>query len=381
MRVFQRWAMGIVVLMGLTLMWLVTPSAQQAGAGGAQVEDFSVNPARGPVDLGLTDLVLVGAIDVHAHLDPDSPGPGGQVRGIDAFDFATLAQDRGMRGFVWKNHQSPGAAQVAYLVREHLAPGLEVFGRMPLNMATGGVDHDGVATINHYAQIKGGWGRIVEMPTLDAEWGTRNETAESMGRSRPWMLLMPPEAPKAVSVSRNGELLPEVKHLIATMAQLRTVDSNGRLVLATGHSSPEEHLLLAREARQQGLQVLLTHPGNIPQLPEAAELGAFIEINAAGVNRSQEALRAAVEIVHHIGAESIVIGTDCGQMSNPYPTDCLVLAARRLRAQGIADRELDLMIKENPARLLGLTPWREARAAQPTARKPQIPDPDLWEAE
>ena len=369
MRVFQRWAMGIVVLMGLTLMWLVTPSAQQAGAGGAQVEDFRVNPARGPVDLGLTDPVLVGAIDVHAHLDPDSPGPGGQVRGIDAFDFATLAQDRGMRGFVWKNHQSPGAAQVAYLVREHLAPGLEVFGRMPLNMATGGVDHDGIATINHYAQIKGGWGRIVEMPTLDAEWGTRNETAESMGRSRPWMLLMPPEAPKAVSVSRNGELLPEVKHLIATMAQLRTVDSNGRLVLATGHSSPEEHLLLAREARQQGLQVLLTHPGNISQLPEAAELGAFIEINAAGVNRSQEALRAAVEIVHQIGAESVVIGTDCGQMSNPYPTDCLVLAARRLRAQGIADRELDLMIKENPARLLGLTPWREARAAQPTARR------------
>ena len=367
MRAFQRWAMGVFLLMVLTTMGLVTPGAQQAGAGGARVEDFSVNPSRGPVDLGLTDPVLVGAIDVHAHLDPDSPGPGGQVRGTDVFDFATLAQNRGRRGFVWKNHQSPGAAQAAYLVREHVAPGLEMFGRMPLNMATGGVDHEGIATIHHYTQIKGGWGRIVEMPTIDAAWGTRNETAESMGQRRPWTLLMPPEAPKSVSVSRNGELLPDVKHLIATMAELRTVDSQGRLVLATGHSSPEEHLLLAREARQHGLQVLLTHPGNIPQLPEAAALGAFIELNAAGINRSQEAVRAAVDMIRHVGAASIIMATDCGQMNNPYPTDCLVLAARRLRAQGITDRDLDLMVKENPARLLGLTPWREARAALSTA--------------
>ena len=101
---------------------------------------------------------------------------------------------------------------------------------------------------------------------------------------------------------------------------------------------------------------MLTHPGNIPQLPEAAELGAFIEVNAAGINRSQEAVRVAVTMIRRIGAESIIIGTDCGQMSNPYPTDCLVLTARRLRAEGITDRELDLMIKGNPARLLGLTP-------------------------
>ena len=355
----QRSVMGALAVIVLAVVSTVGPGAQQPGAAGAQVEDFRVNSARGPVDLGLTDPVLVGAIDVHSHLDPDSPGPGGQVRGIDAFDFATLAQHRGMRGFVWKNHQSPGSAQLAYLVREHVAPGLEVFGRMPLNMATGGVDHEGLATINHYTQIKGGWGRIVEMPTLDSEWGTRNETAETMGSRRPWMLLMPPDAPTSVRVSRNGQLLPEVKHLIATMARLRTVDSQGRLVLATGHSSPEEHLLLAREARQQGLQVLLTHPGNIPQLPEAAALGAFIEVNAAGINRSEEATRAAVGIVRRIGAESVIIGTDCGQMNNPYPTDCFVLAARRLRAHGITDRGLDRMIKENPARLLGLSPWRE----------------------
>ena len=69
----------------------------------------------------------------------------------------------------------------------------------------------------------------------------------------------------------------------------------------------KEHLLLAREARGQDLQVLLTHPGNIPQLTEAAKLGAFIEMNASGINRSQEAVRAAVEMVRQVGAESILL--------------------------------------------------------------------------
>ena len=90
--------------------------------------------------------------------------------------------------------------------------------------------------------------------------------------------MMPPDTPPFIAVSKDGELLPEVKHLIGVMAKMRTIDSRGAMVLATGHATPEEHLLLAREGRAQGLNVLLTHPGNIPQLPEAAKLGAFIEI-------------------------------------------------------------------------------------------------------
>jgi hypothetical protein len=46
-------------------------------------------------------------------------------------------------------------------------------------------------------------------------------------------------------------------------------------------------------------------------------------------------------------------------MRNPFPTDCLVLAARRLRAAGITEHELTLMMKDNPARLLGLVPWSQ----------------------
>jgi predicted metal-dependent phosphotriesterase family hydrolase len=47
-------------------------------------------------------------------------------------------------------------------------------------------------------------------------------------------------------------------------------------------------------------------------------------------------------------------------MRNPFPTDCLALTAKALREQGMTERELDLMFKENPARLLGLSPWNSS---------------------
>ena len=56
--------------------------------------------ARPPsVDQQLTDPVLVGAIDLHAHFGPDS-----YPRQWDAFEVVALAQARGLRAIVLKNH-------------------------------------------------------------------------------------------------------------------------------------------------------------------------------------------------------------------------------------------------------------------------------------
>jgi len=126
------------------------------------------------------------------------------------------------------------------------------------------------------------------------------------------------------------------------------------MVLATGHATPEEHLLLVREGRSQGLNVLLTHPGDIPQLAEAGRLGAFAEITASNVYKTDAQATAAAALVKKVGAEHLIVSTDCGQTSNVYPSDCLALAARRLRAHGVTQSELDLMYKTNPAKLLGL---------------------------
>src|SRR5437899_10767778 len=102
---------------------------------------------------------LNGVIDIHAHSDPDSV-----ARSIDAIDLAKLAKGRGMRGLVLKNHYEP-TASLAYVVRKEV-PGIEVFGGVDLNRSVGGVNP---AAIERMVLVKGGYGRVVWLPTFDAE--------------------------------------------------------------------------------------------------------------------------------------------------------------------------------------------------------------------
>ena len=66
-------------------------------------------------------------------------------------------------------------------MRKHVAPGFEVFGRMASNYATGGVN---VAALEHFSQIKGGWGRIYEMPTRDFDHRHHASRQHGPGESR-----------------------------------------------------------------------------------------------------------------------------------------------------------------------------------------------------
>lgn len=316
---------------------------------------------NGPIDLKLQDPVLAGALDLHAHLDPDMSGGGQMPRAMDAIDMARQAKARGMRGFAHKTHMDVSSAASAYYAREAV-PGIEVFGRFALNLTVGGLNP---AAVMQFASVKGGWGRIVEMPTRDARVPAND--------ARPWVTPWAPlfaALPRAVATVRSGELLPETKAIIALVAKIKTVDSHGTVVLATGHATPEEHVLIAREARRLGVPVLLTHPGdNVTdaQYQDVKTLGAFVEVNADFYQEGEhpeEKIAFAVKQIQRLGAESIVMGTDCGQMNNPLPADCLALAARALRARGVTDRQLDLMVKANPARLLGLPPPAASRSTR-----------------
>ena len=273
---------------------------------------------------------LAGTIDVHVHSYPDD-----RPRSIHAIDVAKLAKSRGMRAIVLKNHYE-STAGTAYLVRQ-VVPDLEVFGGIALNLTVGGINP---AAVDHMARVTGGWGRIVWMPTFDAE----NQVRFSK-ETRPF-----------VSVSKGGALLPEVKTVIGLIAK------HG-LVLATGHSAPGEGLMLLREGRQQGVrQMIVTHAIQAPvlmdvaQMKEAASFGAFIEF----VGGSPEGQGAAARMdgiaaaIRQVGVASSILSSDLGQQGNPLPPDGFGAFIEALRARGFSDRDLDVMAKQNPARLLGL---------------------------
>src|SRR3984885_12883740 len=170
---------------------------------------------------------LTGAIDIHAHSDPD-----GTPRSIDAIDLAKLAKSRGMRAIVLKNHYEP-TASLAYIVRKEV-PGIEVFGGISLDLTNGGVNP---AAVEWMTKVKGGYGRVVWLPTFDSE-----AQGKVTKQQRPF-----------ASVVRDGEVVPEVAQVIAIAAR-------NNLVLETGHSSGSEDLVIIEEAKRQGVQnVMVTH--------------------------------------------------------------------------------------------------------------------------
>ena len=284
--------------------------------------------------LALSAQSLTGVIDIHAHADPDDSSK--RPRSIDVIDLAKLAKDRGMRGFVLKNHYE-STASTAYVVRQAV-PGIEVFGMLVLNRHVGGINP---AAVEYFTQTQGGWGRIVSMPTEDAENQARYENS-----NRPY-----------VPIARNGQLLPEVREVLGMIAQ-------NDLALATGHSSAEENLLLLREARNLGVRkMIVTHPlgraiaMTIPQMQEAARLGAFLEIvsfQRRTSNNPPITTEEHVETLRGVGIEHFILSTDTGQGGNPLHPDAFETLFATLREQGFTQAEIDRMAKQNPATLLGL---------------------------
>jgi uncharacterized protein DUF6282 len=273
---------------------------------------------------------LRGVIDIHTHSDPDS-----RPRPIDVIDLARLAQKRGMRGLVLKNHFEP-TASVAYLVRKEV-PGIEVFGGIVLNLTVGGVNP---AAVEQMTQFKGGWGRVVWMPTIDAE----NQVRFSK-ENRPF-----------VSVVHSGSITPEVKQVLGIIAK-------NKLTLETGHIAPEESLIIIREARSLGVErIVVTHALSAPvnmsvaQMQQAAKAGAYLELvyNAVEGKYKAHDIQDYVDAMRAVGPDHCIMSTDLSQIGNPLHPDGMAAFIQALLGHGFTQSEIDQMAKKNPAIVLGL---------------------------
>jgi len=273
---------------------------------------------------------LDGVIDIHVHAAPDST-----PRSIDAIDLAKLAQSRGMRAIVLKNHYEPTASDAYYVHK--VVPGIQVFGGIDLNLSVGGMNP---IAVEKMALTTGHLGKFVWMATYD---------------SRAQVLASKVDRPY-VAVSRNGELLPETKSVIA---MIKKYD----LVMATGHNSAEDDLLLIQEARKQGItHIVVTHAMlapismTIPQMQQAAGLGAYIEFVYNGLigNSKQFDFADYAKAIRAVGPDHCILSSDMGQPANPLHPDALVLFFDGLKKQGLSQSDIDQMSKVNPAHLLSL---------------------------
>jgi hypothetical protein len=362
-----RWGVGGVLALAAVGVLTLRGAGQQAqqpagGRGGGRG-----GPTRSLSDPVVTDRAVQGGIDLHAHQDPDSSGPsyGQAARSIDALDLVARAKRAGMRGFVIKQHLDQTAG-LAYYIRK-LHPDMEVFGGMGSNLTVGPKVNPWAIT--HMTEIKGGWGRIVWMPSWDSEHsshevkGWKQPAFVSVARCRngsPFWANYPKSCPDA-------ELLPEVREAISVIAKAKTRDSNGDLILATGHNGPEEVKLMVQEAVRAGVKhIIITHPRlsavgmNHDQIKEIVGLGPEIYAEFTSQfgreNAAPDMVKDYVNAIRAAGVEHAFVSSDTGQLNSVYQPDALAMAAKTLRAQGFTERELDLLFKINPAKILGIPP-------------------------
>jgi Family of unknown function (DUF6282) len=282
-----------------------------------------------------------GVIDMHVHSHPDVFG-----RNMDDIDVAQLAKSRGMRGIVLKNHISETASRAALVMK--VVPGIEVFGGIVLNSAVGGINPSAVEWMH---RVYGSRGKVVWLPTFESDKHVKTFSK--------------PDA-KGITVAPNGQVTPETEEILKIIAR-------ENLVLATGHVHPEEVIAVVRRGRELGVKNMLVTHGltNVPgltmaQAKEVSEMGALIEVCflqfLAGPNAplpflthwTQINAKHVAQAAKELGAKSLVISSDLGQSGNMTHPDGMEAAVAAVKREGVSDGDLELMLRKNPAKLLGL---------------------------
>jgi Family of unknown function (DUF6282) len=302
-----------------------------AGEASAQVRVFPPPPpAVSPIE---------GLIDFHTHCAPDVFG-----RAVDDDESAQAYMARKLEAVVLKNHVAVTTDR-AWLVRKH-NPGIKAFGGVVLNGAAGGINPEAVQWM---WRMQGGYGRIVWLPTFDADNHVKHFK----------------DAPEGVKVvGPDGKALPTLRDVLKICAQQK-------LVLCTGHASPTEVLAIVEAARDAGCdRVVVTHAEfevvnmTVEQMKKAAAMGAKMEIDAMGPLMGPQAhlpwmrhwrqvtYKESASHIKDVGAQHFVLGTDLGQTGNPTPADGLQMFVGALRAEGITAEQIQMMGRETPGTLL-----------------------------
>jgi hypothetical protein len=294
---------------------------------------------------GALDRILEGAVDMHCHSGP-SPFP----RKMDHVEAARQAESVGMRAIVVKSHHHPTVMDVRAMAPQLAKVKTQVFGSIALNSMVGGLNPSAVDLA-----LKMG-ARVVWFPTISSRQHQEHQAAHpdlKFPKSS-----VPLRKPDIVDiVMEQGDLRPEVPVILGQIAEAGAV-------LAAGHMAPDRIQMLLDAARKAGVtRVIVNHPEYVikasrEEVAKFAESGAIIEHECCMYDEDSEfhhwdtkALKAWIDLV---GPERSSIGSDLGQVDNPSPIDSFKKVLGQLHDCGVSEGDLRKMVRDNPARLLGL---------------------------
>ena len=282
--------------------------------------------------------MLKDVCDIHLHAMPDS-----RERSVDEYGFMKDTMTAGYRAVMFKSNDF-SCHDRAYVIRQAL-PGAECFGSFCMNKVHG--DKVNVFAAKKAVETSGGLCRCIWMPTLDAAYQYRHERRKEAG---------------IPVLDVYGKVLPEVVKVMEICAE-------SDIIFATGHSSPEESLMLLRKAQEVGVKrVVVTHANSSiwtmtpDQIKQCIDLGAYIEycylpcLWGEGTKMPQYQRQSIEEFAAfvRIAPSRSFISTDLGQAVMPHPIDGMRDCIINLQSVGVSQSDIDLLVRSNPAWLIGL---------------------------
>jgi hypothetical protein len=289
------------------------------------------------------ERLMNGAIDFHVHAGPDPF----RERRLDIVELAHQGKEMGMKAIVVKCHHL-GTAPLVSLVNK-MVPGFTLVGSLTLNGGVGGLSPEVVEVA-----AKAG-AKVIWMPTYSSVVDFRKAKKKQEESAHPATQRVTPQEISLINESNN--LLPQV------ISILEIIKEND-MVLGTGHISVEEIYAVTARARQMGVKVTITHPLNTffgssltqAQQKELVAMGAYLEQtfvtclpDLGGMNP-----KTIVEHIKAVGEEHCILSTDFGQPSNPSPPEGFRMMVAYMLESGLSEKELQVLIKDNPSKLLGL---------------------------
>lgn len=286
-----------------------------------------------------TDGVLRGVSDIHLHAAPDS-----RDRLGSELEFARAARAAGYKSMMFKSNDF-SCHDRAYLIRQELS-GFEVFGSVCMNRVHG--DKVNAFTAEKAVNTTGRLCRCIWMPTQDAVY----QNIRYRGRKEGIPVL-----------DGKGRVLPEVVRVMEICAE-------ADIIFATGHSSPEESIVLARKAREVGVgKCVVTHANSgiwkmtHDQIEQCIDMGAWIEYSyitnlwgpGTGLPDFERMSDSEFAVFARINPERSIITTDLGQVAMPHPVEGMRRCIVALLKNGLTQKQVDSMVRVNPARLVGLS--------------------------
>lgn len=269
---------------------------------------------------GNADEILQGAYDLHMH---SAPSP--FQRALDDFELLREADQAGMAGILLKSHYESTAVR-AELANRHAGTSAKAYGAIALNWPVGGLNPYAV-----YNALKRG-AKIVFMPTRDSKNSLASGDMPGDFFCRPGIGIL----------AKDGRLKPEVNEIMAVVKQYDAV-------LATGHLSPEESILLCKIGARAGVRMILTHPEfcrtRIPAKvqKEVAKLGVYIEKCWYNIGEQECSAAEMAAHIRIVGASRCYMTTDRGQFNREHPVDAMRKFLVSMSEQGIGRGDLDAM--------------------------------------